>query len=180
MLTIPKSSLIDRNISSNKMKFISTLVLLLAPLAAANEADTCADRISPGQEFTIQANWNLKKGTAVTYPCSAGYAKNFAANNRLLKNVLKAIDNEYDGCSALCNIDNASYVVESVSGRQDLSKRLLDEETCDALSGKFGFANDACKCDSNGNGVDTSVYGCAKCRSVVKFKVSECLDLVPN
>merc|ERR1712113_616952 len=124
--------------------------------------------------------------TAVTYPCSLGYATNFAANNQLLKDVLARIDEERWGCSKYCNINNGGYVGLEVNGEGDLTQFpvFLDSKTCEKLPGQFGFASEhPCVCDGSntatGSTTGPSIYGCAHCAAKIEFEVSSCLDIKP-
>merc|ERR1712087_1003058 len=143
-----------------------------------------ADGVPIPKNFTIDTVWKLNKKTAVTYPCSAGYSINFAANDNLLDDVLDAIDDPdlggLKGCSRLCNINNGSYSNLEISGKKNL-KGVLGKDTCEAVSGKFGFAEDACKCGTaTAPGAPvTSIYGCKLCFAKVKFEVADCLDEEP-
>ena len=135
---------------------------------------TCKDMIPDGTEFTIDTSWKLDKMTAVSYPCSGSYAKNFAANPSLLDDVMEAVG----PCFSKCNIDNGSYVTDSVTGFGNLSSGVLDKETCAALdeSSGFGFEpDDACTC----NAADGPISGCKFCEATVTFNVKNCLDIAP-
>jgi len=79
-------------------------------------------------DFEITTEWEVDSDVAYTYPCSGGYATNFAANNQLLKDVRGAINKAgrelgiNADCANLCDVDNKSY-------------KLVGDDTPDAAVG---------------------------------------------
>jgi len=67
-------------------------------------------------EYTgsLNTTWTVPLEYLITYPCSAGYARNFAANPELLKDVTAAIDLAghdvgASACGNKCDINNGGY-----------------------------------------------------------------------
>jgi hypothetical protein len=157
--------------------------LALAASAPTTNGQGCA--ALTGQTLTIDTAWDLNQNNAVSYPCSAGYAKNFAANENLLHDVRAAIKKAgellgAEDCQKKCDIDNGSYTkATKVVGSGDL-KDVLPEEFC----GEHGFLRNAaasgftsenpCVCDS-ANGY---YAGCRHCFTEgVEFTLKYCYDL---
>ena len=106
-------------------------------------------------------------------------ARNFVANPNLRNDMLRAIDDTLDGCSRMCNINNAGYGTYSVTGDGDLTN-VLPSHVCEAVDSSFNFedGDESCVCKADeGNGV---VSGCAYCSAQVTFIVDNCLDIVPS
>jgi len=171
------------------MKSISALAFLsYVAIISADATDdssrfssgqTCAEAIPNGTPLLIKTSWHIDSATALTYPCSAIYARNFVANPNLRNDMLRAIDDTLDGCSRMCNINNAGYGTYSVTGDGDLTN-VLPSHVCDAVDSSFNFedGDESCVCKADeGNGV---VSGCAYCSAQVTFIVDNCLDIVPS
>jgi hypothetical protein len=125
-----------------------------------------------GSGLSTQTNWEITPDIAVSYPCSGGYAKNFAANANLLPDIRKKVEEVAEAlglpkkCANFCDFDNGAYETDTVSGHTDFD----DEQICesDAAGGELG----GCVCGSD---IDP-VAGCKHCSAVVKFKLNTCYD----
>ena len=97
-----------QNLRDRKLQ--DTTVITVSSLDSSSSVDieplSCKELIPDGTEFTIDTSWKLDKMTAVSYPCSEGYATNFAANSNLLDDVMDAVG----PCFSKCNILNYSWI----------------------------------------------------------------------
>jgi hypothetical protein len=86
--------------------------------------------LSGKTDFVAQTSYTLNENILVTYPCSGGYLRNFAANENLLEDVREAInaaghDLGIDAdCANLCDVDNASYGTASSTGYGSVERLL--------------------------------------------------------
>ena len=141
------------------------------------------------KEYAVSTSWIITDEKVVAYPCSAGYAHNFAANPGFLQDLrreLESVGNSKDikgNCANLCDIDNKSYVTVEAKGKVPLADGLkLPNVFCDKENGVLNSAGppfnkgdngdlNACRCDSENN----YLAGCTKCEAVVTFKTKTCL-----
>jgi len=157
-----------------------------------------------GAEFEITTGWEVDSELLYTYPCSGGYAPNFAANDQLLKDVRGAINNSGRSlgidadCANLCDVDNGSYELvggDAITGRvsvADVYPSKIANIFCEPVFGilnEFNPARDdafnngpnndlnACRCDpDNKKGGGKYISGCNQCEGSLKFKVKSCLN----
>jgi len=147
------------------MKYsISTILSVIAAVAVSSVDARKSDKAYIGDcsalsfsDFTITTEWEIDPGILYTYPCSGGYATNFASNDQLLKDVRKAINRAgyalgiKADCANLCDVDNKSYVLvgddtpdEVITGRVSVAAVYPPEIAnifCDPVDGVLNNFN---------------------------------------
>jgi len=157
-------------------------------------------------DFELEVEWEIDANTAAAYPCSNGYATNFAANDQLLAKVRQTLDSAkpFQKCSKYCDIDNGSYKLKGAAfGAYNLDEALpnyLSSKFCGAngvltQAGKAGGYRDdepVCKCEAKYDDLDAAsnaviadgetspspgyIAGCEYCAAKITFKTKNCYD----
>jgi len=154
-------------------------------------------------EYIVDTSWTVDQSIVYSYPCSGGYAKNFASNENLLEDVRNQVNEAGRAlginadCANLCDFDNKSYELvgdntpnEAITGRVsiiDVYPPEIGAIFCDPVDGILNnfnpFRDDAF---NNGPNADQNacrcdpdnnyISGCYECQGSVKFAVKSCLD----
>ena len=164
--TIITQHLRERKLSSSSSDASSDL--------RASPEDSCASL--NGKTFEFQTSWELDEDTAVSYPCSTGYLKNFAANPNLLEDLMDAVG----PCFKYCNIKNDGYGSKDAVGSGDLSDLFDDDgKTCTAIDANAQSVDKvagptSCACAS-----PADVSGCSMCSGTVTAEIVSCYNVTP-
>ena len=134
-----------------------------------------------GELFYAHTGYDLTPEITFTYPCSAGYLRNFAANENLFDDVRHALNDALSSsganCANLCDIDNGSYATPEAEGFGTIANLgggvgdLFCEGGVLAANSQAGFS-DTTPCDCT----DSYLAGCEHCSGTVTFKVKSCAD----